>query len=154
LQKENGGIDLVFHTNVFSGKTMDLTVHPTETNMSFLDPASGSWASVSGTASVLADADIVQKFYSPALKAWLGDLGDGVHNGEPTDPRIGVIRVEAKSAIYALAKKGFIGRAIETGKAVASGDAPSINKLRELNESELAECKFVLVLSPNSVITD
>lgn len=122
--------------------------------MSFLDPASGSWASVSGTASVLADADIVQKFYSPALKAWLGDLGDGVHNGEPTDPRIGVIRVEAKSAIYALAKKGFIGRAIETGKAVASGDAPSINKLRELNESELAECKFVLVLSPNSVITD
>ncbi|KAL1985837.1 hypothetical protein VTN96DRAFT_7329 [Rasamsonia emersonii] len=136
---ENGGIDLIFHTNLFSGKTMDLTVHPTETNMSFLDPTSGSWASVSGTASILADQGTVHKYYSPALKAWLGDLGDGIHDGGPTDPRIGVIRVEAKSAIYSIARKGIIGRAVETGKAVATGDTPAVNKIRELNEEELAE---------------
>jgi general stress protein 26 len=144
--QENGGIDLIFHTNLFSGKTMDLTVHPTETNMSFLDPTNGSWASVSGTASILADPATVQKYYTPALKAWLGDLGDGVHDGGPTDPRIGVIRVEAKAATYAIARKGLIGRAVETGKAVAKGDTPQINKIRELGEGELAECEFSLFL--------
>ncbi|KAL1967480.1 hypothetical protein VTN77DRAFT_3265 [Rasamsonia byssochlamydoides] len=112
--------------------------------MSFLDPSSGSWASVSGTASILADKGTIQKYYSPALKAWLGDLGDGVHDGGPGDPRIGVIRVEAKSAIYAIARKGIIGRAVEMGKGVATGEAPAINKIRELNEEELAECEFFL----------
>jgi len=137
--KENGGIDLIFHTNLFSGKTMDLTVHPQETNMSFLDPISGSWASVSGTASILADQSTVQKYYSPDLKAWLGDLGDGVHDGGPTDPRIGVIKVEAKLSTYMLAARGAFGRAVETAKGVAKGETPSFNRLRELSQEELAE---------------
>jgi hypothetical protein len=42
VSHEHGGIDLVFHTNLFPGKTMDLTLHPQETNMSFLDPISGA----------------------------------------------------------------------------------------------------------------
>lgn len=139
--QENGGIDLIFHTNLFSGKTMDLTVHPQETNMSFLDPVSGSWASVSGSASILAEPEIVHKYYSPALKAWLGDLGDGVHDGGPNDPRIGVIRVEAKLATYVLAARGAIGRAVETAKGAIKGETPAINKIRELSVEELAQCK-------------
>jgi hypothetical protein len=51
---------------------MDLTVHPTETNMSFLDIVSSGWASISGTATVLSGRDVVEKFYNPALKTWLG----------------------------------------------------------------------------------
>ncbi|EEA26430.1 hypothetical protein TMatcc_005302 [Talaromyces marneffei ATCC 18224] len=136
---ENGGVDLIFHTNLFSGKTMDLTVHPTETNMSFLDVVSGGWASISGTASVLSGKDVVEKFYSPALKTWLGDLGDGVHDGGPGDPRIGVIRVESKSAVHVTPRKGMIGRAVEVGKAVTTGDVPPINKHREISTKELAE---------------
>ncbi|KAL2220699.1 hypothetical protein M432DRAFT_630451 [Thermoascus aurantiacus ATCC 26904] len=137
--KENGGIDLIFHTNLFSGKTMDLSVHPQETNMSFLDPASGSWASVSGSASILAGPEIVHKYYTPTLKAWLGDLGDGVHDGGPNDPRIGVIRVEAKLATYVLAARGAIGRAMEAAKGTAEGETPAVNKIRELSAEELAE---------------
>ncbi|KAL1856642.1 hypothetical protein Plec18167_007234 [Paecilomyces lecythidis] len=137
--QENGGVDLIFHTNLFSGKTMDLTVHPQETNVSFLDPISGAWASVSGTASIVADQDTINKFYSPQLKAWLGDLGDGVHDGGSTDPRIGVIKVEAKLATYMHPAKGAIGRAVETVKGAAKGETPSYNKLRELSQEELAE---------------
>ena len=142
IKQEHGGIDLIFHTNLFSGKTMDLTVHPTETNMSFLDPVSGAWASVSGTASIVADPQIVEKYYSPALKAWLGDLGDGKHDGGPNDPRIGVIRLEAKLATYVLTRKGIVGRAVDTVKGAAYGDVPSINSIREISAGELAECKF------------
>ncbi|KAJ5682641.1 hypothetical protein N7462_005806 [Penicillium macrosclerotiorum] len=137
--KEHGGIDLIFHTNLFSGKTMDLTVHPQETNMSFLDPITGAWASISGTASVVADKETVQKYYSPTLKAWLGDMGDGVHDGGPTDPRIGVIKLEAKLATHVVAKKGMVGRAIETVKGAVQGEVPSVNSIRELNLEELAE---------------
>jgi hypothetical protein len=118
---------------------MDLTIHPTETNMSFLDPISGAWASISGSASVLADPDSVQKYYSPSLKAWLGDMGDGVHDGGPTDPRIGVIRLEAKLATHVLAKKGIVGRAFDTVKGAVKGDVPSINSIREITEEEFAE---------------
>jgi general stress protein 26 len=141
--QEHGGIDLIFHTNLFSSKTMDLTVHPSEVNMSFLDPVSGSWASISGTAALVADQETVKQYYSPALKAWLGDLGDGVHDGGPGDPRIGVIKLEAKLATYAITKKGMIGRAVETVKSVSKGDVPAISSLRELKEEELAECKSI-----------
>ncbi|CEO59317.1 Putative Blue light-inducible protein Bli-3 [Penicillium brasilianum] len=136
---EHGGIDLVFHTNLFSGKTMDLTVHPQETNMSFLDPISGAWASISGTAKIVSDPETVSKYYSPQLKAWIGDMGDGVHDGGPTDPRIGVIKLEAKLATHVAAKKGIVGRAVDTVKGAIQGEVPAINSIRELSKAELAE---------------
>ncbi|KAI9040814.1 blue light-inducible protein Bli-3 [Aspergillus affinis] len=137
--KEHGGIDLIFHTNLFSGKTLDLSIHPQETNMSFLDPVSGSWASISGTASIIADPAVVKKYYSPTLPAWLGDLGDGVHDGSPNDPRIGVIRLEAKTVTHMAARKGLLGRTVTTLKGAATGDVPAINSLREFTKEELEE---------------
>ncbi|KAJ5767282.1 uncharacterized protein N7511_004898 [Penicillium nucicola] len=137
--QENGGIDLIFHTNLFSGKTMDLTVHPKEVNMSFLDAVSGAWASISGTASIISDAAVVEKYYSPMLKAWIGDMGDGVHDGGPSDPRIGVIKLEAKLATHVVPQKGVIGRAYDTVKGAVQGSVPHINGIRELTEQELAE---------------
>lgn len=140
--QENGGVDLIFHTNLFSGKTMDLTTHPKEVNMSFLDSTTGAWASISGTATVIGDPAVVQKYYSPTLKAWLGDMGDGVHDGGPTDPRIGVIKLESKLATHVVARKGMLGRAVDTVKGAVKGDVPSINSIRELSLEELAECEF------------
>lgn len=98
---------------------------------------------------MLSGKDVVEKFYSPALKTWLGDLGDGVHDGGPGDPRIGVIRVESKSAVHVTPRKGMIGRAVEVGKAVAKGDVPPINKHREISTEELAECEFLIILALN-----
>ncbi|KAF2760037.1 hypothetical protein EJ05DRAFT_484908 [Pseudovirgaria hyperparasitica] len=133
--KEKNGTELIFHTNTETGKTDDLT-NDAAINLAFLNP-SGEWASISGTASVETDRAVVQKHYSPALKAWLGDLGDGKHDGGPNDPRIGVIRVKAKTAQYAISRRTVIGGAIEFAKGVATGEAASVNKLRYLSESEL-----------------
>jgi hypothetical protein len=71
------------------------------------------------------------------LKAWLGDLEDGKHDGGPNDPRIGVIRVNAKSATYALSRKNAISRGIELAQGVVTGSAPALHKLREVSESEI-----------------
>jgi len=133
--KENGGIDLLFHTNTESGKTDELASDP-NINIAFLN-SSGEWASVSGQASIITDRDYVKKYYSPALKAWLGDLGDGKHTGGPEDPRIGVIRVKTITATYAVVRKNVMSRGVELAQGVITGKAPAVNKLREISESEV-----------------
>jgi len=133
--KENGGIDLLFHTNTESGKTDDIQSDP-HINISFLN-SSGEWASVSGIPEIITDRETIKKHYSPALKAWLGDLGDGKHDGGPEDPRIGVIKVKAITATYAIVRKSAVARAASMAQGVITGNAPSVNKLRELSKQEI-----------------
>ncbi|KAI7564415.1 hypothetical protein KC346_g12372, partial [Hortaea werneckii] len=71
------------------------------------------------------------------LKAWVGDLGDGKHDGGPDDPRIVVIKVTSKTAQYAVSRRTAIGGAIEVAKGVLTGEAAQVNKLRHLDEQEL-----------------
>lgn len=117
--------------------------------MSFLDPVSGAWASIAGSASVISDPAVVEKYYSPTLKAWLGDMGDGVHDGSSTDPRIGVIKLEAKLATHVVSRKGILGRAVDTVKGAVQGSVPAINSIRELSLEELAECEFFFPFVPS-----
>lgn len=84
---------------------------------------------------------MVRKYYSPALKAWLGDLEDGTHDGGPEDPRIGVIKVEALTATYAIATGTSLGRGADIVKGAITGAAPKVNKLREISEEELQQCE-------------
>lgn len=135
--KESGGIDLLFHTNTHSGKTHDLATDA-HINISFLN-SGGEWASISGTATVVTDRELVKKHYSPSLKAWMGDLGDGKHDGGPEDPRIGVIRVKMQTAIYAVNKKALPARMAEVAKGTVTGQPASVNKLREIGEDEVAK---------------
>jgi len=145
LQQEGNGVDLIFHANSESGKTDDLE-SDNDINLGFLQP-SGEWASISGKATLETDREKVRKYYSPGLKAWLGDLGDGKHDGGPEDPRILLIKVNAKTAQYAIHRNatGALGSFVEFAKGVATGEAPAVNKLRHLDESELEQCKLLLV---------
>lgn len=135
--KENGGIDLLFHTNTESGKT-DQLQSDEHINVSFLN-GSGEWASVSGSASVETDRELVKKHYNPILKTWLGDLGDGRHDGSENDPRIGIIRVKTISATYAIVAKNIVSRAVEMAQGVVTGKPAAINKLREVTEDEVQQ---------------
>ena len=140
MMQEGNGIDLLFHTNTESGKTDDLKSDP-KINISFLT-ATGEWASVSGEAEIITDREVIRKYYSPTLKAWLGDLGDGKHDGGPEDPRIGVIKVVSKTATYAINQGTMIGRGLDVVKGAVTGQAPSVNKLREITADELKQCKY------------
>src|SRR4051812_25592176 len=90
-----------------------------------------------GFAKVETDRETVRKYYSPSLKAWIGDLGDGTHDGGPEDPRIGIIKVDARTATYAISRVSILGRAKEMAQGVISGEAPKVNKLREISEEEI-----------------
>lgn len=87
----------------------------------------------------MTDREAVKKHYSPALKAWLGDLGDGKHDGGPEDPRIVLIKVKTVTAQYAVSRRTAVGGIVELAKGVVSGDAPSVNKLRQLSESDIQQ---------------
>jgi len=138
---ETQGIDLLFHTNTESGKTDDMSADP-HVNMSFID-SSGQWASIAGNASVVTDRDYVKKHYSPALKAWLGDLGDGTHDGSENDPRIGIIRIRMSTATYAVTRKNFVSRAAEVATGAVTGKPASVNALREIWAQEVEQWRKV-----------
>jgi general stress protein 26 len=127
----------LFHTNTESHKTDELNKDP-NTNISFLN-SSGEWASVSGIAEIVTDRSLIKKHYSPTLKAWLGDLGDGIHDGSENDPRIGIIRVKTVTVTYSIASKNFISRAADVAQGTLTGKMPPINKLREISESEVQQ---------------
>ncbi|KAI0995131.1 hypothetical protein K3495_g13050 [Podosphaera aphanis] len=133
--KENDGIDLVFYTNSDSGKTNDIQSDP-HVNVAFLD-SSGQWASISGVAKMISDPEIVKKHYFPTLRGWMGDLGDGKHDGGPSDPRLSIIKVETKTVTYAITRMNALSRGVEVAQSVVTGKAPAIHKLREINEQEV-----------------
>lgn len=137
--QEGNGVDAIFHTNTESGKTDDLKESP-DINLAFLN-SSGEWASVSGKAEIITDREKVKEHYSPALKAWLGDLGDGTHDGGPDDPRIAVVKVTAKTAQYAVSAANILTSTIELAKGIVTGEAPAVNKLRHLNAEELSQVR-------------
>lgn len=133
--KEYGGIDLIFCTNTETGKVVDINDDP-NVNISFLD-SSGQWASLSGTSRVVTQTDIIKKYYSRSLKVWLGDLGDGKHDGTPNDPRIGVIKVESKIINYAINRTNAIKRGLGVAQGMMTGNTPEIHKLRKISEQEI-----------------
>lgn len=90
---------------------------------------------------MVADKETVHKYYSPTLKPWFGDMGDGVHNGGPDDPRIGVIRVEVSQAAYAIVDEGMLGK----NASFHEGDGRNvarINRLRKLEPEEIQKCRL------------
>ncbi|PHH64850.1 hypothetical protein CDD81_3916 [Ophiocordyceps australis] len=138
---ENGGIDLLFHTNTESGKTDDLASDP-NVNVAFINP-SGEWASISGEATIVTDRQVVKKHYHSALKAWLGDLGDGKHDGSENDPRIGIIQVKMFTATYSLVARNLLGRASEVVEGAITGKPAQPNRLREISASQVLEWRTV-----------
>ncbi|KAK1988420.1 pyridoxamine 5'-phosphate oxidase [Colletotrichum cereale] len=134
---ENGGVDLLFHTNTESHKTDEIDSDP-HINIAFIN-SSGDWASVSGMSSVITDRSLVKKHYTPTLKAWLGDLGDGTHDGSENDPRIGVIRVKTTTITYAISNATFIGKVAQLAEGVVTGNAAQVNKLREVSSQEVEQ---------------
>jgi general stress protein 26 len=107
-------------------------------NLAFIN-GSGEWASIAGEATVETDRELVKKHYTPTLKAWVGDLGDGKHDGSENDPRIGIIRVKTETATYALAAKNILGRVGDIVQGALTGAPAQPNNLREITESDVSQ---------------
>jgi general stress protein 26 len=98
-QHRTSGSDLWFVTNVESEKFEELARDP-HVNLAYYKSRTREWVSVSGTAILSRDRDLIDALYKPDWKIWFDDVGDGKRNGSPHDPRIALILVEADSVVY------------------------------------------------------
>ncbi|MCX5496557.1 pyridoxamine 5'-phosphate oxidase family protein [Kaistia dalseonensis] len=89
--KEPFGGDLWFLTDIRSEKIDDLEKNP-EVLLSYADEDHHSYVSITGTAAIVRDSDMVDELWSEPARIWFPD--------GPTDPNIALIRVSPESAEY------------------------------------------------------
>ncbi len=90
-QNEDFDGTLWFLTDKTTPKIGEIEGH-TQVNLSYANPSSSTYVSVSGRASIVADRDKIAQFWSEAHKVWFPD--------GPNDPDIVLIKVEVDQAEY------------------------------------------------------
>ena len=134
-QKRAEGADLWFVTAKKTEKIEEIRFDP-HVNLSYYKDRTREWVSVSGTAIITKDRDLIRGLYKPDWKAWFADEG-GDKDGSPNDPRITLILVEAHSVTYS--KKDKIAPLVlfELAKAMVTGSPPKVADIRTLEPADL-----------------
>jgi general stress protein 26 len=134
-QRREAAADLWFVTDIESHKLEELDYDP-HVNLAFYRERTREWVSVSGTATVTQDRELIRELYRPDWKAWFGEQG-GERDGGPDDPRLALILVEAQSVTYMKSNKPKPAVLFETLKGMVTGDRPSAGEVRHLGGEEL-----------------
>ncbi len=134
-QERVTGVDLWFVTNISSDKLEEIDTDP-HVNLGYYNAKSREWVSVSGTAIISQDRNMIEELYKPDWKAWFGDNG-GAEDGSPTDPRIALVLVEAHSVEYMVSNTPRPVVLFEIAKGIVTGARPKIGEQRTLTEREL-----------------
>jgi general stress protein 26 len=135
VQRRTSGTDLWFVTDVETNKLEELASDP-HVNLSFYRDRTREWVSVSGTAILTQDRDLIRGLYKLDWKAWFPDEG-GRRDGGPEDPRLALILVEAHSVTYLKQDKPRPMILFEVVKGIVTGKAPSLGEERMLGEREI-----------------
>src|SRR3954468_4043762 len=134
-QERVTGTDLWFVTDISSNK-LDELQFDSHVNLAYYNNKSREWVSVSGTAQITQDRNLIKELYKPDWKAWFGDEG-GDRNGGPGDPRLALILVEALSVEYLVTTKPKPVVLFEVAKGMLTGTTPAGGEQRHLPEREL-----------------
>lgn len=134
-QAKRPRVDFWFVTSTETHKIDEIQAQP-EVNLAYYNNKSREWVSVSGTARIVTDRDLIRTLYKPDWKAWFGDEG-GDRNGGPNDPRLALIEVEAHEATYLKSNQPRAVQLFKVAKALITGDAPKIGDMRHVGKKEL-----------------
>jgi general stress protein 26 len=135
VQRRTAGTDLWFVTDAETYKLEELANDP-HVNLAFYRDRNREWVSVSGTAMLTQDRDLIRGLYKPDWKIWFPDEG-GKRDGGPDDPRLALILVEAHSVSYMKVDKPRPVILFELVRGLVTGKAPSIGEERMLGEREI-----------------
>lgn len=105
---------LWFFTQDPSPKTHDVSEHP-EVNVSVAE--SKGYLSLSGTASVVHDQSLIERFWGPGAEAWF----DG-----KDDPTAALLRVDVATAEYWSMDKPAVARFFEIARAIVTKTPPDV----------------------------
>jgi general stress protein 26 len=134
-QAKRPHVDFWFVTSTETHKVDEIQAQP-EVNLAYYNNKSREWVSVSGTARIVTDRDLIRTLYKPDWKAWFTDEG-GVRNGGPNDPRLVLIEVEAHEATYLKSNEPRAVQLFKVAKALITGDTPKIGDMRHVGKKEL-----------------
>jgi general stress protein 26 len=134
-QERVSGTDLWFVTDTSSHKLAELEQDP-HVNLAYYNNKSREWVSVSGTAQITQDRNLIKELYKPDWKAWFDDEG-GAKDGGPDDPRLALILVEAQSVEYMVTTKPRPVVLFEVAKGILGGATPNVGEQRHLDDREL-----------------
>ena len=71
------------------------------------------------------------------MSAYFGDLKDGVHKGDETDPRVSIIELVPDEVRFWVSKKGAVGRAIDVTISNLTKNTSSPGDLITLTKAEV-----------------
>jgi general stress protein 26 len=137
VQKRTAGTDLWFMSNWFAEKLDEIALDP-NVNLSFYRDRTREWVSVSGSAIISRDRNLIRGLYQADWKAWLGDEG-GERDGGPDDPRIALILVSADSVTYSKKDRPTPMVLFSLAKAMITGEPPKVAALRDVSGDELRQ---------------
>lgn len=83
------------------------------------------------------DRALVEKLYNPTIKAWFGDKGDGVHNGEPSDPRITVLEVTVQQIRHFHQQRTALGTVTDVITSTLTGNVAQPGEIRQIEGAEI-----------------
>jgi general stress protein 26 len=134
-QEQNEIADLWFVVDVDSNKIDELEFDP-HVNVAYYRNRTREWVSVSGTARVTQDRELIRSLYQPDWRAWFGDEG-GERDGGPDDPRLALILVDAHSVVFL---KNDTPRPVvlwRVLKGMVTGEQPDIGTMRQVGAKDL-----------------
>ena len=134
-QKREPGTDLWFVTDIESDKVDELVADP-NVAITYYNVKTWEWVSVSGTVTVVQDREMIRELYRPDWKAWFGDEG-GARDGGPDDPRLALLLVDVKSAVYGKRNKPAPLVLFEVAKGFVTGKRPEVADVRLVSEREI-----------------
>lgn len=129
-QKSQPIADLWFVTDVESNK-LDELEHDPHVNLGYFDTRSYQWVSVSGTARISTDRELIRSLYEPDWRAWFGEV-DEVRDGGPDDPRLALVLVDADSAVYMKREKPKPVVLFDVARGMITGEQPEIGEVRRV----------------------
>lgn len=129
-QKRHPMADLWFVTDIESHKIDELEAEP-QVNLSYFNTKSYEWVSVSGTATLSTDRDLIRSLYEPDWRAWFGKI-DEVRDGGSEDPRLALILVDASTVVYMKQDKPRPLILFEVLKGMVTGERPDTGEVQRL----------------------
>ena len=74
-------------------------------------------------------------------KAWFGDLGDGVHDGGPSDPRMAIIEVLPDEIRHYHQARTRVGTAVDVVASAISGNTATPGEVRTITAEDIQAAK-------------
>jgi general stress protein 26 len=131
------GADLWFVTEKTSPKVQEIK-SDAHVNLAYFNNRSREWISVSGTARIVRDRDKIRELWRPDWRAWFGDEG-GENHGTPDDPRIVLIGVKIRFAVFLELNKPQPVVLFEVAKGIVTGHPPDFDPPKRISGEELRE---------------